>query len=813
MCTNGAQNKPSVNVSPTMDSRREFLKKAALLAAGGSVAGAFPVSISRALAIDPTPGSTFLDAEHVVILMQENRSFDHAFGTLRGVRGFNDPRAITLPDGNPVWVQTNARGEQLRPVPPQHQGHQRHLDRLPAARLDRPGRRPQRRPLRPLARGQSAPDERLRAMPLTLGYYTREDIPFYYALADAFTICDQHFCSALTGTTPNRLYLWTRHDPREARQRRIAGTCATRKRIYDTCGQLDDVSRAARRPRHLVEGLPERTDPRSGLERRGDAWLANFGDNPLEYFTQFNVRFAQRHRRHLEQQARNCCRARSTALKAKPRPWTADSAWSSTSCAPTRCDSRKRKRELRAMDAGELRQALRRARRASTPRRSPRTPATRFRQLAELDLPATATRSGRCDVPKGDVFHQFRKDVRTGKLPTVSWLVAPERFSDHPGSPWYGAWYIAEALDILTQNPGRLEEDDLHSHYDENDGYFDHVPPFVAPHPGSRRRARRRPGSTQRRVRRIEQEMRNGRSAPRARRADRPRLPRADDHRLALEPRRMRLLAGVRPHVARAVPRKIRSRTRRAGRSGSRTSPWRRTVCGDLTSVFRPVRGREVRIAQAGRVPALPRIHRPRAIPPAVARSGFKKLEPDADIELARHPPREVPVAHTPGKRSRAPHARCPTNWTVDGALDATGNHLRFRFAARPDDLRGTGRRRTVPCLLAGSDASPAFTPSRPATASRTRGRSRTFRTAPITFACIGPNGFFREFRGTTDDPPLEIALVPVRRDGTLTGNVLLTLANRDATRTFTARVGGHGLRNGKAHRIARRREVGNRAR
>jgi len=98
-----------------MDSRREFLKKAALLAAGGSVAGAIPSSISRALAIDPAPGSTFLDAEHVVILMQENRSFDHCYGTLRGVRGFDDPRAVTLPDGNPVWLQTNPAGETYAP--------------------------------------------------------------------------------------------------------------------------------------------------------------------------------------------------------------------------------------------------------------------------------------------------------------------------------------------------------------------------------------------------------------------------------------------------------------------------------------------------------------------------------------------------------------------------------------------------------------------------------------------------------------------------------------------------------------------------
>ena len=89
-----------------MDSRREFLKKTAMLGAGGGAAGAFPASIQRAFAIDPAPGSTYLDAEHVVILMQENRSFDHCYGTLRGVRGFNDPRAVTLPDGNPVWLQS-----------------------------------------------------------------------------------------------------------------------------------------------------------------------------------------------------------------------------------------------------------------------------------------------------------------------------------------------------------------------------------------------------------------------------------------------------------------------------------------------------------------------------------------------------------------------------------------------------------------------------------------------------------------------------------------------------------------------------------
>jgi phospholipase C len=92
-----------------MATRRDFLKAASLLAGGAGMAGVIPESVKRAFAIDPTPGSTYKDAEHIVILMQENRSFDHALGALQGVRGFNDPRAIRLANGNSVFLQ-NERG-------------------------------------------------------------------------------------------------------------------------------------------------------------------------------------------------------------------------------------------------------------------------------------------------------------------------------------------------------------------------------------------------------------------------------------------------------------------------------------------------------------------------------------------------------------------------------------------------------------------------------------------------------------------------------------------------------------------------------
>jgi phospholipase C len=98
-----------------MDTRREFIKKAALLSGGTGLLNGLPPSIQKAFAIDPKAGSTYLDAEHIVFLMQENRSFDHCYGTLQGVRGYNDPRAISLPNKNKVWAQSNAKGETYAP--------------------------------------------------------------------------------------------------------------------------------------------------------------------------------------------------------------------------------------------------------------------------------------------------------------------------------------------------------------------------------------------------------------------------------------------------------------------------------------------------------------------------------------------------------------------------------------------------------------------------------------------------------------------------------------------------------------------------
>jgi phospholipase C len=192
-----------------METRRNFLKLAAMLSGAAGASELIPDSIQRAYAIEPEPGSSYLDAEHIVILMQENRSFDHALGTLQGVRGFNDPRAIRLNNGNSVFVQTDAAGNSYAPW---------RLD-IQDTRITWMGSLPHSRQSQVDAWNGGRHDGWLDAkrsheaeyagIPTTMGYYTREDLPFYYALADAFTVCDQHYCSVMSSTTPNRSYFWT----------------------------------------------------------------------------------------------------------------------------------------------------------------------------------------------------------------------------------------------------------------------------------------------------------------------------------------------------------------------------------------------------------------------------------------------------------------------------------------------------------------------------------------------------------------------------------------------------------------------------
>lgn len=195
--------------------RRSFIRG---LTATAGAAGAFTPAIARALEIaaDRRTG-TIRDVAHVVVLTQENRAFDHYFGTMRGVRGFGDRFAIPAP---PLPLPGAARRTVLA-QPNEHDGASPaligpfRLDTATDFRLYRPLGTPHG-----FTDSQAAWDNgRMGEWPRhkhnhAMAHFTRADIPFQYALAEAFTLCDAYHSALHLSTNPNRLYIWTgTHDP------------------------------------------------------------------------------------------------------------------------------------------------------------------------------------------------------------------------------------------------------------------------------------------------------------------------------------------------------------------------------------------------------------------------------------------------------------------------------------------------------------------------------------------------------------------------------------------------------------------------
>ncbi|MER6561299.1 alkaline phosphatase family protein [Streptomyces sp. NPDC001027] len=187
--------------------RRRLLGSAAGALGAAAALSLLPPSVQKAVAAGAPRRGSLADIEHVVLLMQENRSFDHYFGTLSGVRGFADPEALTLGTGRSVFHQPddeNPRGYLLpfhldtrtssaQAIPSTSHSWSVQHDAWNAGRMDRwlPAHRK--------ADGANGP--------YVMGYYTREDIPFQFALAETFTVCDHYFSSVLGPTWPNRL-MW-----------------------------------------------------------------------------------------------------------------------------------------------------------------------------------------------------------------------------------------------------------------------------------------------------------------------------------------------------------------------------------------------------------------------------------------------------------------------------------------------------------------------------------------------------------------------------------------------------------------------------
>jgi phospholipase C len=760
-------------------SRRDFLKHAAFFSGAAGVAGALPAAIQKALAIDPEPGSTFLDAEHVVILMQENRSFDHAFGRLQGVRGYNDPRAMKLPSGDPVWVQTNDAGESFAPLRLNiKETNATWMGSLPHSwtdQVDASNGGKHDRWLQAKASGHAE----YAKMPLTMGYYDRDDIPFYYALADAFTVCDQHFCSSLTGTTPNRLYLWTG----TVRDKPSADSPA---KLFNSEVDYGNEQSWTTYPERLEDAgvswkiYQNELSVPSGLNGEQDSWLGNFTDNPIEWFKQYNVYFAEKHRRHIAEQAENL-------------PYEIEDL--KKQIAGEKDDPRKL--------ADLTRQLIRKQRQLQSANEElPRYVAENWNKLREreqnLHRKAFTTNEGDPDyrtlvpltyrdgdvertvnVPKSDVLYQFRKDVQEGKLPQVSWLVAPEAFSDHPGSAWFGSWYIAEAMDILTQNPEVWKKTIFILTYDENDGYFDHVPTYQAPNP-----ARPETGKVTDDIDAslefvtLEQELKY------KTRED------ARESSIGLGFRVPMVIASpwsrggavcsqVFDHtsVLQFLETFLRHKTGKEIKESNITQ-WRRTVCGDLTSAFQPYSGEATKLSFMDRDAFIEQIYNAKFkdVP-----KDFHALTAEERAALAKDPAASAWMPkQEPGVRRSA---ALPYELEVNGALADDGASFGVSFAAKKEQF---GDAAAGSPFIAFARIAPDQLAVRNYAVSAGGNLEDAWKLADFAngvyhIAIHGPNGFYREFQGTNSDPKVSVLFRQPVRDEAFVGAVVVEMHNRDA--------------------------------
>jgi phospholipase C len=192
-----------------MLTRRRLLRGAATIAAATGAEMLLPPNVLQALAQAPPRQGSLQDIKHIVLLMQENRSFDHYFGTMAGVQGFDDPSALKLSEGRSVFYQPDVVNPNGYLLPFHLDTRQSSAQKIPSTshawavqhQAWNGGKMDQWLPAHRKADGAHGP--------YCMGYYTREDIPFQFALAEAFTLCDAYHCSVMGPTWPNRMYWMT----------------------------------------------------------------------------------------------------------------------------------------------------------------------------------------------------------------------------------------------------------------------------------------------------------------------------------------------------------------------------------------------------------------------------------------------------------------------------------------------------------------------------------------------------------------------------------------------------------------------------
>ncbi|MET9400469.1 phosphocholine-specific phospholipase C [Kitasatospora sp. NPDC002965] len=467
-------------------------------AAAAAVLSALPLSVREALAAPAKPGR-LADIQHVVVFMQENRAFDHYFGTLPGVRGFGDRTAVRGVNGRSVFHQPDPSRKEghLLPFPMNAAHTNAYQQGAPAfgfvdsmnAWND--------------GRADGSVTRRSGGW-LGQGYYESADMPFYNALASVFTTCDAYYASVQCNTNTNREHLMT-------------GTSGGTVRDTPVTDNTE------------IPGGYEWTTYAERLERAGISWktyqaLDNFDDNALAWFAPF--------------------------VKAKP---------------------------------GE--------------------------PLYERGMRAVGDPAKKSDpFAMGDALVEaFAADIQADTLPQVSWIVAPAALSEHANyAPPNGEHLTARLLAALAAKPEVWEKTVFILNYDEHGGFFDHQLPPVPPLAAGRGKSTvsvdgevvvrvSKGGSTYHRV--VSQEGKYRVKAADGSLAWSDTLPAGET--LVSGPYPMGL--GVRVPMIVVSPwtrggvvdstvydhtSVLRFLEQRFGIQEPNISPWRRSVCGDLTNLF-----------------------------------------------------------------------------------------------------------------------------------------------------------------------------------------------------------------------------------
>ncbi len=405
----------------TEQTSRPAVTRRRVLQTSGVAAGAtlLPASLHRAMAAPMRPGGPEA-VEHVILLMQENRSFDHYYGSLRGVRGYGDRHPLRRRAGESVL----------------HQAGGPHGDVLPFS-------------LRQAAASAGRPDSDIQYLgdlphgftdatnawaegwydgwvpaktPATMTFYDRADIPLQYELAETFTTLDAYHCSVFGSTNPNRNYFWSGKTGNEPGSTARAVTNAAYS--YAHAG-------------YDWTTYPER------LEAAGVSWQIyqewdNFTDNAVEYFLPFKAI------------------GRKMLAFVDGADRTTEEFYDSLHAKP-------------AAEQDRLLAQLEEGRAALSP--------------AERSLFDKAMYRSR----PGTLVDRIAADIEAGTLPRVSWLVPTAALSEHPGAstPVGSAGLIYDLLDVVASHVETWSRSAVLVNFDENDGFFDHVPPPVAPRPPS----------------------------------------------------------------------------------------------------------------------------------------------------------------------------------------------------------------------------------------------------------------------------------------------------------------------------------------